>query len=353
MRPSPRYYRRLAVGAVLASALAGCGGDDNDRNISEVVVFGDSLSDLGTYNPTTADDDPGNDRDRGLTFTTKPGSLWVQQVAAEYRLAVGPNRLVNFGVVGEAGEIIQLGGSGYAEGAAQVADDDPDAGITEVEVNGQTVPVQGVTRRSVKSQIDAYLDARDGFAGDQLVLIQGGANDFLSFFEAAEDSDDLNATPTVIEDTATAMVTQIERLIDAGAENVVYANLPDLGDVPLVENIGVPGLTDLATQASSEYNEAVADGLADTDVVIYDLFGLFRDAIARPRQYGLVDVENPACGPDQGEVGFSVLLCGPNDLVSPNADQTYLFADSLHPTTGVHRFWGESVAEVAQARIEL
>ncbi len=352
MSASRRHHCSLTFGVILVAALAGCGGDDNDRNISEVVVFGDSLRDLGTYNPTTADNDPGNDRDQGLIYTTKPGSLWVQQVAAEYRLAVGPNRLVNFGVVGEAGEVIQLGGTGYAEGAARVADDDPGDGITEEEVNGRTVPVQGVTRRSVKSQIDAYLDAHDGFAGDQLVLIQGGANDFLSFFEAAEDSGDLNATPTVIEETATAMVTQIERLIDAGAENVVYANLPDLGDVLLVQGLGVPGLTDLATQASSEYNAAVADGLAGTNVVTYDLFGLLRDAIERPRQYGLVDVENPACAPAQGDAGYSALLCGPDDLVSPNADQTYLFADMLHPTAGAHRLWGESVAEVAQASIE-
>ena len=137
-----RASRPFAV-LLLTSLLAACGGGDasapeDTRNVKELVSFGDSLSDIGTYNPTTADADLTNDIPVGLRFTSKPatapvGSVWVEFFAREYDLSITPNRLVNFsgltpagapvGTPGTRGKVYALGGNGYAEGGARIETD--------------------------------------------------------------------------------------------------------------------------------------------------------------------------------------------------------------------------------------
>ena len=81
----------------IASALAlalGCVGVAHAGSgpFTDVVVFGDSLSDAGNL-PNTAGD--------YTRFTTNPGQVTVQNVADHYGITLGPSR---------------LGGSDYAYG---------------------------------------------------------------------------------------------------------------------------------------------------------------------------------------------------------------------------------------------
>lgn len=338
--------------AVSALLLAACGGGGGGAdNIDEAVVFGDSLSDVGTYNPTTADGDPTTDVEGGLRFTTKPGVVWAEQVAFDYGLglSIEPHWRVDFGVVGDGGRVVRNGGMGFAQGGARLVEDAPDGGVSAREVPGVgELPFQGATAISVRGQIDAYLDARNGFRDDQIVLIQGGANDFLGYLgRAAEDAAlaEPEAVGEFVADAASAMVSQVQRLLSHGAENVVYANLPDLGGIPRLA--GTP-LAPLASSMSGAYNEAVAAALEGSDVVIFDLFTLLNRARERPVDFMLVNVEDPACNsvqPDTGDV--SALFCGPETLVLPAADRNYLYADRLHPTARGHELWGQAATERA------
>lgn len=72
-RPAPRCL------------IAACGGGGDDNNSTppggvklQIVSFGDSLSDVGTYAPVAAANFGGG------RFTTNPGQVWVQNVAQYY-----------------------------------------------------------------------------------------------------------------------------------------------------------------------------------------------------------------------------------------------------------------------------
>ncbi|AMC36140.1 SGNH/GDSL hydrolase family protein [Janthinobacterium sp. B9-8] len=392
----PRASRPFAV-LLLTSLLAACGGggDANTpadtRNIKEVVSFGDSLSDVGTYNPTTADADLTNDQALGLRFTTKPilkvagkpdqatpGAVWAEVLAAEYGLNITPNRLVNFsginpatgapvGTPGSMGKIYDLGGSAYAEGGARIE--------TELTVNasGQAinnglitvapgVTYQSATALSIKGQIAKYKAARSSFNSSQLVLIQGGPNDFFAFLGgvAAGKIDPATAS-TEVGKNAAAMVAQVKSLVAMGASKVVYANMPDLGVTPQFSSTPLKGL---ATSISTGYNQAVAAGLAAEiaakQVLVYNTAGLVATAIASPASFGLVNTTAMACNndttpsatplpPTTNPAKVSALTCNPKTLVALDADIQYLFADGVHPSVVGHTVWGKAAAGTAIA----
>lgn len=324
--------------------LAGCGGDDTAstlpltnaaRGYQQIVAFGDSLTDGGTYNPTTADADPSNNIPEGLQFTTKPGNTWAGYVARDFGLPLTPNWQVNFGVVGNGGQVFELGGLNYAEGGAHILQDAANGGIVYQTIPGLgTVPVQMATCRSIANQITSYLaENGNAFNAGQLVLIQGGISDFLAFLDAvsAQPSKAADA-PTVIGSTTTAMAAQIQRLRAAGATGIVYANLPDLGATPRFR--GTP-LAGLATTLSTNYNAAMASELQDSGVMVLDVASLFTQAIASPASFGFANVTYPACNnySTPGDPAtLSALLCSRDTLITPGADQVYLFADGLYPT---------------------
>lgn len=388
----PRASRPFAV-LLLTSLLAACGGGGDasapadTRNVKELVSFGDSLSDIGTYNPTTADADLTNDVPVGLRFTSKPaaapvGSVWVEFFAREYELSITPNRQVNFsglnplngtpvGTPGTRGQVYALGGNGYAEGGARID--------TELTVNakGQTivdgvvtvapgVTYQSATALSIKSQIAKYKAARTSFNASQLVLIQGGPNDFFAFLAAAGAglvTADAPAIAAVIDKNATSMVTQVKTLVTLGATKVVYANMPDLSVTPQFSSAPAP-IKSLALQLSTGYNDAVAKKLAaEVDpkkVVIVDTAGLVAKAIASPVSFGLVNTTAMACNndttpsavqlpPTTDPTKVSALTCNGKTLVAANADTNYLFADGVHPTIAGHTILGKTAAATAKA----
>ena len=209
------------------------------------------------------------------------------------------------------------------------------------------VTYQYATALSIKGQIAKYKAARGSFNASQLVLIQGGPNDFFAFLGgvAASTSDSATA-PAEIAKNATSMVTQIKVLIAMGATKVVYANMPDLGVTP---QFFLTPLKPLATLVSVNYNAAVAAGLAAEvaakKVVIVDTSGLVGKAIDNPASFGLVNVTAMACN----NAPVSALTCNGKSLVAANADTNYLYADGVHPTIAGHTILGKAAADNAKA----
>lgn len=382
----PRASRPFAV-LLLTSLLAACGGGGDastpadTRNIKEMISFGDSLSDVGTYNPTTADADLTNDQALGLRFTTKPllkaegkpdqptpGAVWTDVVAAAYGLNMTANRQVSFsgldaagkpvGTPGVMGVVYSLGGNAYAEGGARIE--------TELTVNAQGqkivdgvvtvapgVTYQSATALSIKSQIAKYKAARTSFNSSQLVLLQGGPNDFLAFFAAAKAGAygdlagiQIAANAEVAKNTK-AIADRVSELLAAGATHILYSNMPDLGVTPQFKGTAFAAL---ATGVSKGYNDAVKQALAkavtDKKLVIFDTATLVNTAIAQPAAFKLSNVDQMACN-SVGATGVTALICNAKTLVAPNADVTYLFADSVHPTVAGHTIWGTEAAKAA------
>lgn len=347
---SLRRVRPLLSGLAVAALMSACGGDDDDGSgrFREVVSFGDSLSDVGTYNVTTAMDRV-TPSAVGQRFTTKPGPVWAEVVASGVGAALHVNEQVDFGVLGAGGRIVALGGTSYAQGGARITQNG-EGRSQVIAPDGSTVTVQGPTEVSITTQIDRYLAAYSHFDARQLVLIQGGANDFLPVLRDVARGEVAPGPALMAEaqQRGTEMAAQVKRLTAAGARYVVYANLPDLGNTPLLR--GSP-LAAVASGLSATYNQSVAAALADTDVVIFDLAALLANVMASPASFGLSNVEGAACtsiNPATGET--SALLCTPQTLVNAQADQQYLYADVVHPTTAGHAVWGARVLTLVNAR---
>lgn len=349
-------FRNLALAISATTLLSACNDEGtsatvlppaSQQTITQVVSFGDSLSDAGTYNPTTADTNPANDVPSGLIFSSKPGMTWASHVAIHFGHTLTPNRQVRFGVVGNGGEVIELGGLAYAEGGARVEVDAPDGGVVMQTIPGVgTVPVQMASSRAIKTQIDDYLaEHGNTFDPQALVLIQGGANDLFGFLGQVAANPALAANASaVVTATATAMVTQVARLQAAGADRIIYSSLPDLGLTPQFRTTPLAGL---ATQLSLGYNTAVANALSGMGVNVFDTAGLIQQVVTSPDSYGFVNATTPACtsySTPGNPATLTALLCFATTVVAPGADATYVFADGVHPTSGAHALWGQQVA---------
>jgi len=313
---------------------------------SEVVVFGDAYSDSGTFNPIAAE--LSGDLRVGYAETTSASGSWATHAAAKLGLPLAANRRVDFGVIARGGGIKPLGGTNYAEGGARIDIEPDNNGVAMMHVPRLgVVAVQGPTSRSILSQIDAYLKEHgERFERGQLVLIQGGANDFLVFLEqAGRDPAYAAGSNKVVGETAAQMLVEIRRLHETGAIHVVYANLPDLGMTPKYRGTRVGAL---ASRMGARYNEQIAAALAGSGVQVFDTAALFSNMLAMPASYGLANVTSPACRTTHaGEAsGLPTLLCSERTLVASGADQYYMFADMIRPTSRVHEIWGARVAQM-------
>src|SRR5207244_4965843 len=134
----------------------------------------------------------------------------------------------------------------------------------------------------------------------------------------------------------------IGKLQGAGAGTVLVMNLPDIGHTPLAGMM--PAVGPLWTTAASAFNLTLNAGLTQLggNVAALNVFGLFNEVIANPALYGFKNVTTAAC------TVASSSLCTSATLVEPNANQTYLFADGIHPTGAGHAIIAQSAASVLQ-----
>jgi len=303
---------RLLAGAV-ALAITGSAAA---AQFDAVVVFGDSLSDNG--NLSYAEELPF----APTRFTTNPGLEAIEHVSDYYGIALTPSL---------------LGGTDFAFGGAGLINNAPGT--------PPTVPL-------LSQQLQMYLGATGGKADpNALYAIWGGANDVfynVALYQGgAITQDQLQAN---LQAAAQAELGLIAQLGGAGAKRVIVFNLPDIGKTP--ESLaGGSAASAQGTGLSIIYNSTLNAGLAQTgvDIIPIDTFGLLDEVIADPSRYGFTNVTDAACG-----LTSSSLACGPEGsglpyTYAPDTDQTWLFADGVHPTAAAHALLGEYVVSVIQA----
>ncbi|WP_132999021.1 autotransporter domain-containing protein [Luteimonas arsenica] len=303
--------KRNAVHTALAAALALAvlPAAAHDQPFSQTVFFGDSLTDAGYFRPLL----PPEVQAVTGQFTTNPGLVWSQWLAEYYGTQARPNGN------GQTGD-------NHAAGGARVG----------VDVNGAL----GFTP-SLATQAAGYLAANGGRADpDALYTVWGGANDLF-----AVTSDPANAQ-AIIGGAVTAQVGIIGSLQAAGARYVLVPNIPDLGVTPGFLAQG-PGAAAQGTALATTYNEALFGALAANglSVIPVDTFSFLQEVVANPALFGISNVTGTACMP---QITAQSLTCNPTSLVSPDAPQTHLFADGVHPASGAH----VALADLAIAAIE-
>jgi outer membrane lipase/esterase len=296
------------VRTILAAALALAATPVLAQDYSQTVFFGDSLTDAGYFRPLL----PANARPVIGQFTTNPGFVWAQYLADFYGTSAAPNGN------GQTGP-------NYAAGGARVG----------VDVVG---PLGFIP--SLATQANTYLAANGGRADENaLYTVWGGANDL---FAVAADPSQAQA---IIGGAVTAQIGIIGTLQAAGARYVVVPTIPDIGVTPS-SLAGGPAGQAQGTALANAYNTALFGGLASQglSVIPVDTFHFLQEVVANPAIYGFTNVTGTACLPP----GSSSLTCNPGSYASPDAPNTYLFADGVHPTSGAHRI----VADLALSALE-
>ena len=275
---------------------------------SGFYFFGDSLSDAGSFKPVLP---PGTGK-----FTTNPGPIWAEVIAQRYGFTATP---------------ANQGGNDYAEGGARVSQL---PGVPNIPPTGTATPVT--------TQVQTFL-GKGAVNSGALYSVWAGANDvFFQLGLAAAGA----ATPAQVQanlaTAATQLVQQVGQLNAAGARYIIVWNVPDIGKTPFGVGSG-QGAT--ITALSSFYNNTLSAGLdaLHVDVIRLNIFALLNEAIANPAAFGFTNVTTPAC------TTASSLICTSATLVAPNAAQTYLFADTVHPTTAGHKILADYAASVIEA----
>jgi outer membrane lipase/esterase len=266
----------LTAAAVLAysgSIVAIAQSPVSPGQITQVVTFGDSLSDTGNASIATLGAVPGPGYAAG-EFTNPqvppgPAGLWIDQFA---------------GKLGTSSSPALAGGTNYAVASAQT-------GSANVQ--------------DMQNQVSLFFAATSGHAAaNDLYTFWGGANDILG-----------GQSPVT---AANNVASEIQQVAAAGGKNFLWLNLPDLGSVPELNTN--PTEATLADLASQEFDATWATDLANLDALGINVIGvnvesLFSSILADPTAYGFTNVMT-ACDATAG--------CDPNSA---------LFWDDLHPTT--------------------
>jgi outer membrane lipase/esterase len=176
-----------------------------------------------------------------------------------------------------------------------------------------------------------------------LYVVFGGANDLFGLVRTLPFVDpaarDAFARQRIGE--ATGNLAQIVGgLIDRGAQRILVANEPDIGLTPALAGTGLESPGSALTLA---FNQALADRLQALngahDIVLLDVYGLFRSVVSNPQLYGLTEVTR-ACFPE----GLT-----PDPAGTPCPDpQYYLFWDEMHPTARAHQLLAAAALEALQ-----
>jgi phospholipase/lecithinase/hemolysin len=330
------YKVRLAISAVLIGAAAACGGGGGGGSSSsgsgsstntppggvqlQVVSFGDSLSDVGTYAPIASTVGGGR-------FTTNPGQVWTQDIAQYYGDTLSAAFTVSLDHKLEA-----HGGLGYAEGGSTVA--------TPANQYDFLSGVIGNIEMPVNQQVSSYISAHGGFNSGQLVLVWAGANDVLRAGSPP-------AATTTVQTAATTLAQVVGQIVQAGATHVVVVNVPNVGLSPkgLAATDGGANYTQLSQLFNATLNGALQSNGLQGKVIEVDSYTWITQMIANFQANGFaVSNTAQACDPSKTPDDTS-LLCSPATYVAANADQTYMFADDLHPTTRLHALFAQYVEQ--------
>lgn len=295
----------LAAGA---AALA-CSAGPAAAQWSGFTFFGDSLTDAGSYQPGLP---AGVGR-----FTTNPDLVWAQLLGARYGFTITPSN---------------QGGTDYAYGGARVV---LLPGFPNQSPTAAAVPIA----TQISQQLGRGIDPNTVYA------VWGGANDVFVQLGLAQAGTITSAqAQAAVVLAATQYVQQVAALQAAGAQNLIVFNLPDIGRSPGGQAGGAAAAAQISAIAGL-YNSTVQAGLEALggNVLRIDMTALFNEVLANPGAFGLTNVTTPAC------TGVpSSLVCSPQNLVAPNANQTHLFADGVHPTGAGHAVIAAVVASLLE-----
>ena len=411
---------------VAAVATGGTPDTTAVKPFTRVIVFGDSLSDGGTYTAWASAAASGATRfvggvtlrDKlaaaapyGGKFTTNPGKVWVENLASTLGYDLKPANLMGGGI--PSLNLTALDActtcTNYAQGGSRVALQPGigNVGTTSNPANGPFAPAgfagnaagapvaanpvllgvatadytvtntfTGASSLPVVQQIDQHLASSYVTAGQfspkDLVIVLAGANDvFTQAGLAGAGAITSTEAGTRVGTAAATLAAQVARLKTAGAKNVLVVGLPDMGINPYAAASGAAAAGALTSLSQTVFNATLKASLPTTGVAYLDPVPLFSNVMANPSAYGftkVVDSTSPtaalasaACGPNviaqaaaaDSATSPSSLFCSVANtslgivgtLRALLSNDTYVFADGVHPTTKMHKVLSQYVVD--------
>jgi phospholipase/lecithinase/hemolysin len=369
---------RVSTVALLAAAfLAGCGGSDSaDKSppiaFTQMINFGDSLSDVGSYDVGAVQlQGGGHFSINGQDATGLAHTNWTEFLAATLHVTqpcapeTGLETIeAGVGVAPVAAKFHDTEASpclNYAQGGARVT---ADVGPGNARLFDQADPSTfsnaiGQLTVPVHKQIQRYItNVSPAFSSNQLITVFAGGNDIISNAASFQATVALGGDPTSAAAAAVAaMVTAADELADdvntnviaRGATHVVVVNLPDISLTPGAIASGASGQA-LVKSMVQAFNVELATKLTHGDsLLLVDAFTRSVDQTMNMAKYGLTDVTTPACTTSSSLVCTKATLISaltPTDLTQPaTLANTYLYADTVHPTPYGYRLLAQLVAD--------
>ena len=143
------------------------------------------------------------------------------------------------------------------------------------------------------------------------------------------------AAEAILADAVTTIADNIIALGVQGARNFLVPNVPNLGVVPAISELGSDAAT-LATQLSFGFNLALENALSSIEMALpvnitrFDVFALISGVVAMPDAFGLTNATDACLTP---KVKKHAVCKHPDD---------YLFWDGIHPTRVGHNLLAEA-----------
>jgi len=384
----------LTFVVALTAFLSSCSNSD-DPKYSKLVIFGDSVSDSGTYavgwlaasgggRYTVNSGDPANPAKIYVDLLaerlglSRPCPAWT---GLESRLLPGfPIPFSPVAVVDHTGPSKNC--RNYAMGGAQVS---LPVGPANKALPDERAGFIGQLTYPVSDQIKKHLTVAGGFDGTELVIVQGGGNGI--FMQAAplgslsevnipgflqdagfagwskETIDEIlgaarvgnldlasqKAVAAAVQGMAIAgtelAVMVKEQLIKKGARTVLVINIPDAASsIYGAEN---PATLPVVRAMVSAFNTQLSAGLTGVpEVIQFDLFKATQAWFTQPSVYGLTSVNQRACSrdPKKNFLDGRAILCSVNSTSAGDVSR-FLTADDVHPTPYGHSLIANAVED--------
>lgn len=269
--------------------------------IDRIIAFGDSLSD--TQNIYNALQWRFPNSKSWFMGHFSNGKVWTEYLAQQFKLP-----LYNWAIGGAAADKVYMKLPGL--------------------------------QQEVESWRD-YMQLDNGYRPQTtLFTVWIGGNDLINYSRPVD---------TIIQDVTRSL----ERLADAGARHVVLLNLPDVTRAPAFER-----RQDRAKVAGQilEYNSKLAQLVnemrgrygAALDLQLFDTYGLFNDVFSHPAQYQVSNVTQSCLEIGSGSTEYMKSHALRPGCTNPD---TFVFWDTLHPTTHTHQVLAGKVADFIEKQM--